>query len=74
MGRARLAVSFRRVGFAPMRVTVELQGHTHVRVPGGERPRPLEVAARATAELAPEIGGLGIPAQASGGGYDRPLS
>jgi hypothetical protein len=45
-----------------------------VRVSGGGRPRRVDVAARATAELAPQIAGFGMPAHASGGGYDGPLA
>jgi soluble lytic murein transglycosylase-like protein len=72
---ASVAVSFPGVGFAPTRVRVELRGEAPVRLPGDERrPRRVEVEARATAELAPEIGGLGMSANASGGGYDGPLS
>jgi LAS superfamily LD-carboxypeptidase LdcB len=55
-------------------VTVQVRGEALVRAPGDERPRPVEVGARATAELAPDIGGLGMPANASGGGYDGPLA
>jgi hypothetical protein len=67
-------VSFPRVGFAPTRVTVRLSGEAPVRVWGGERPPRVEVAARATAELSPEAGGLGMPAEANGGGYEGPLA
>ena len=70
----RVAVSFPDVGFAPTRVTVALRGDTRVRVSAGERPRRVEVGAKATAELAPDAAGLGMPAQASGGGYEGPLA
>jgi D-alanyl-D-alanine carboxypeptidase/Putative Flp pilus-assembly TadE/G-like len=71
---AAVAVSFPGVGFAPTRVRVEVRGEVPVRISAGDRPRPVEVAARATAELSPDIGGLGLPTQASGGGYDGPLA
>jgi hypothetical protein len=71
---AQVAVSFPGAGFAPTRVRVEVRGHAHVRISGGRRRQPIEVRARAAAELTPEIGGLGLPAQASGGGYDGPLA
>ena len=67
-------VRFPGVGFAPTRVTVRVRGEALVRAPGDERPRPVGVGARATAELAPVIGGLGMPANAAGGGYDGPLA
>jgi soluble lytic murein transglycosylase-like protein len=72
---ARVAVTFPGSGFAPTRVTVEVRGEARVRVSGGERPpRAVEVGARATAELSPEIAGLGLPTHATGGGYDGPLA
>jgi hypothetical protein len=71
---AGVEVRFPGVGFAPTRVTVRLRGEALVRPPGDDRPRPVEVGARATAELAPDLGGLGLPASASGGGYDGPLA
>jgi hypothetical protein len=67
-------VGFPRMGFAPTRVTVEVRGQVTVRVSGGDRPRPVGVRARATAELAPNIGGLGMPETATGGGYSGPLA
>jgi len=70
----RVAVSFPGAGFAPTRVRVEVRGQARVRISGGRRRQPIEVRARATAELTPDIGGLGLPAQASGGGYDGPLA
>jgi soluble lytic murein transglycosylase-like protein len=69
-----VAVRFPDAGFAPTRVTVQVRGEATVRVPGDDRRRPVEVDARATAELAPEIGGLGLPGHGSGGGYDGPLA
>jgi D-alanyl-D-alanine carboxypeptidase/Putative Flp pilus-assembly TadE/G-like len=71
---ARVAVIFPGTGFAPTRVTVRSRGEAPVRLPGGERPRPVKVRARATAELSPDVGGLGMPGYASGGGYHGPLS
>jgi soluble lytic murein transglycosylase-like protein len=69
-----VAVRFPGVGFAPTRVTVQVRGEATVLVPGDERPRPVQMDARATAELAPGTAGLGMPATASGGGYDGPLA
>jgi hypothetical protein len=39
-----------------------------------ERRHPIEVRARATAEIVVDASGLGMPGQASGGGYDGPLA
>jgi soluble lytic murein transglycosylase-like protein len=73
--RARaVAVHFPGVGFAPTRVTVRVRGEAPVRAAGDDRPRAVAVAARATAELAPDISALGMPANASGGGYSGPLA
>jgi soluble lytic murein transglycosylase-like protein len=69
-----VAVRFPDVGFAPTRVTVQVRGEATVRVPGDDRRRPVEMDARATAELAPEISGLGLRGHGSGGGYDGPLA
>jgi soluble lytic murein transglycosylase-like protein len=69
-----VAVRFPGLGFAPTRVTVTVRGQAPLRAPGNDRPRPVEVGARATAELAPDIGGLGMPDHASGGGYSGPLA
>jgi soluble lytic murein transglycosylase-like protein len=69
-----VAVRFPGVGFAPTRVTVQVRGEARVRAPGDDRPRPVEVGARATAELAPEVGGLGMSDHAAGGGYHGPLA
>ena len=71
---ASVAVGFPGVGFAPTRVSVQVRGKGDV-ARGWRRPgRPVEVGARATAELAPDVSGLGMPTQASGGGYDGPLA
>jgi Transglycosylase SLT domain/D-alanyl-D-alanine carboxypeptidase len=74
LGTGGVAVRFPGVGFAPTRVTVQVRGEATVRVPGDDRPRAVEVGARATAELAPDIAGLGMPETATGGGYSGPLS
>jgi soluble lytic murein transglycosylase-like protein len=73
IGAGRVTVSFPGAGFAPSRVTVRVRGEVLMRPPGGDRHRPVEVAARATAELALEAGGLGMPDR-EGGGYDGPLA
>jgi hypothetical protein len=44
-----------------------------VRLPDERRHR-VEVRAKATAEIAADAGGVGMPANASGGGYEGPLS
>jgi Transglycosylase SLT domain/D-alanyl-D-alanine carboxypeptidase/Putative Flp pilus-assembly TadE/G-like len=65
-------VEFPDAGFAPNRVTVELQGEADIRVPATDRSGRLHVRARATAELAlADDAGLGIPRE---GGYDGPLA
>jgi Putative Flp pilus-assembly TadE/G-like len=69
-----VSVSFPGVGFAPTRVTVRVRAEALVRAPGDERPRPVAVGARATAELAPDTAGLGAPSTAAGGGYAGPLA
>jgi hypothetical protein len=69
-----VAVCFPGVGFAPTRVTVQVRGEATVRVPGDDRPRPVELGARATAEPAPDMSGPRLRANASGGGYDGPLA
>jgi hypothetical protein len=71
---AAVEVRFPGAGFAPTRVTVQVRGEATLRVPGEERPGPVAVVARATAELAPDISGLGMPENTSGGGYSGPLS
>jgi hypothetical protein len=68
-------VSFRRTGFAPTRVTVRVRGEARVRFGPGRHPAGrVPVRARATAELSPGLGAGGLPATASGGGYDGPLA
>jgi hypothetical protein len=74
LASARIAVRFPGTVFAPTRVTVQVRGEATVRVPGDDRPRQVGVGARATAELAPATGGLGMPATATGGGYNGPLA
>jgi hypothetical protein len=61
-------VAFPGVGFAPTRVTLRLSREPPVRVSADEPPRRIDVAARATAEVSPEVGGFGMPAEPSGGG------
>jgi Transglycosylase SLT domain/D-alanyl-D-alanine carboxypeptidase len=58
--------------FAPTRVTVQVRGEARVRIGGNHRSR-VPVRASATAELSPGPG-FAMPANASGGGYDGPLS
>jgi hypothetical protein len=69
-----VSVNFPGVGFAPTRVTVTVRGEALVRAPGDERPRPVAVGARATAELAAGGARPGMPANAAGGGYEGPLA
>jgi Transglycosylase SLT domain/D-alanyl-D-alanine carboxypeptidase len=71
-------VSFPGSGFAPTRVTVRVHGEARVLL-GGEAAsrtpaRRVSIRAQATAELSPELGGEGLPARASDGGYDGPLA
>ena len=70
-------VSF-SAGFAPTRVTVRVRGTVAVNVgAGAEAPdrQAVAVSASAAAELSPTLGtGPGMPATASGGGYDGPLA
>jgi D-alanyl-D-alanine carboxypeptidase/Putative Flp pilus-assembly TadE/G-like len=69
-------VTFPGSGFAPTRVTVRVRGEARVRL-GSESQsvaRRIPVPARATAELSPGSGDEGLPAHASGGGYDGPLA
>ena len=61
------------VGFAPTRVTVRVRGEALVGAPGDDRSRPVKVGA-GHRELASDVGGLGMPANASGGGHDGPLA
>jgi Transglycosylase SLT domain/D-alanyl-D-alanine carboxypeptidase len=59
--------------FAPTRVELRVAGEARVAV-GGERER-VPVRAKATAEIAPDLGAaLGMPGHGSGGGYDGPLA
>jgi hypothetical protein len=68
-------VSFPGAGFAPTRVAVVARGKAHVRLGGERRRRVVPVRARASAELAPDLGAAyGMPAYGSGGGYDGPLA
>jgi uncharacterized membrane protein len=70
----RVEVEFRDEGFAPTRVTVAVRDETDVGLSEDRRDR-VEVRARATAEMVPDAGaGLGMPAQANGGGYSGPLA
>jgi transglycosylase-like protein with SLT domain/D-alanyl-D-alanine carboxypeptidase-like protein len=66
-------VSFPEDGFAPTRVTVRVRGEARVRI-GDRRRTRLPVRTSATAELSPGLGAGGMPAIASGGGYDGPLA
>jgi soluble lytic murein transglycosylase-like protein len=61
------------ISFAPVRVSVALTDQATVRVPGGDSARKLKVTARATAALAPGIGGDAY-GNAGGGGYTGPLA
>jgi hypothetical protein len=69
----RVDVAFPSSRFAPRRVTVTVRDTADMRLPD-ERRHPVEVRARATAEISADAGGLGMPGQASGGGYDGPLA
>jgi D-alanyl-D-alanine carboxypeptidase-like protein/putative Flp pilus-assembly TadE/G-like protein len=71
--RRRVAVSFPAVPSTATRVTVAVRDTADVRLPDDRR-RPVEVRARATAEIAADAGGLGMPTEARGGGYDGPLA
>jgi hypothetical protein len=66
-------VAFPRSRFAPTRVTVVIRETTDLRLPDDRRHR-VEVQARATAEIAVDPGGPGMPGQARGGGYSGPLA
>ena len=67
-------VSFPGGSFAPTRVTVAVHGRAAVRIGQESGRRRIEVRARATAELLAGLDGLGMPDQASGGGYHGPLA
>jgi hypothetical protein len=58
-------------GFAPVQVTVALQGERRVRVVADEEPDTIELKAKATAEMAPDSGTT--PAPGGAGGYTGPL-
>ena len=69
-------VTFPGGGFAPTRVAVRVRGVARVRVKqGGSGRERVPIAARAVAEIAPDLNvPLGMPAYGSGGGYDGPLA
>jgi hypothetical protein len=69
----RVAVEFRSSRFASTRVTVAVRDRADVALPD-DRPHPVEVRAKATAEIAVDPLGPGMPGQASGGGYTGPLA
>ena len=62
----RVEVAFPDAGFAPTRVTVAIREEAKIRL-SSDRKEPVEVRARATAEIAAGVGGLGMPAEAGGG-------
>jgi hypothetical protein len=66
-------VVFPGARFAPTRVTVALREETKVQL-SSDRREPVEVGARATAEIAPDASGHTMPGHASGGGYSGPLA
>ena len=67
-------VQLEEAAFAPTRVTVAVREDADVRL-SSDRPRPVEVRARATAEVVPDqSGGLAMPGEASGSGYSGPLA
>jgi hypothetical protein len=70
---ARVEVAFPDARFAPTRVTVAVREEAKIRL-SSDRKEPVEVRARATAEIAAGVGGLGMPAEAGGGGYSGPLA
>jgi Transglycosylase SLT domain/D-alanyl-D-alanine carboxypeptidase/Putative Flp pilus-assembly TadE/G-like len=73
-------VSFPGASFAPTHVAVAVRGEVRVKTRLGEDGKrhagaPIEVRARAAAEISPGLGAaLGMPAFGSGGGYDGPLA
>jgi hypothetical protein len=71
--RRRVEVAFPAGRLTPTRVTVAVRDAADVRLPDYPR-HPVEVRARATAEIVADAGGLGMPGQASGGGYSGPLA
>jgi Transglycosylase SLT domain/D-alanyl-D-alanine carboxypeptidase/Putative Flp pilus-assembly TadE/G-like len=71
----QVEVSFPGAGFAPTRIAVNVRGQTAVRLAPERRRDRIAVRARAVAEIAPDAGAaMGMPAYASGGGYDGPLA
>jgi hypothetical protein len=70
---ARVEVAFPDARFAPTRVTVAVREVAKIRL-SSDRKEPVEVRARATAEIAAGVGGLGMAAEAGGGGYSGPLA
>jgi soluble lytic murein transglycosylase-like protein len=70
---AQVEVRLRDAGFAPTRVTLAVRDEVELRLSSEQR-EPVDVRARATAEIAPASGGLAMPLQASGGGYTGPLA
>jgi hypothetical protein len=72
----QVEVSFPDGRFPPLRIAVMLRGEAEVHLPGSRRSSrdPIEVRARATAEIAPAGGGAAMPGVASGGGYSGPLA
>src|SRR5215207_10028779 len=69
----RVAVAFDESRFAPTRVTVAVRGEVDLSLPDDRR-HSIEVRAKATAEIAADADALGMPTQASGGGYSGPLA
>jgi transglycosylase-like protein with SLT domain/D-alanyl-D-alanine carboxypeptidase-like protein len=76
IGSADLAAGTATPSFAPTRVRVAVAGEGRVRLASGAPGRrAVPVRASATAELRPAGNvPLGMPAMASGGGYDGPLA
>jgi Transglycosylase SLT domain/D-alanyl-D-alanine carboxypeptidase len=70
---AQVGVRFPDAGFAPTRVTIAVRDEAEIAL-SSNRQEPVDVRARATAEIAPEAGGLAMPLKASGGGYSGPLA
>jgi hypothetical protein len=72
---SRVEVDFPAADFAPTQIEVSTSGEARVRL--GERParERIPVAARATAEIAPDLNvAFGMPTHGTGGGYDGPLA
>ena len=69
----RVLVRFPRASLAHTRVTVAIGERAEVTLSGRRRER-IPVRASATAEVAVDGAGLGVAAQATGGGYSGPLS